>query len=366
MTNLEIKGKSMQFPIFMPDATYGVIRSLDATDLMNSKVEGLVTNTYHLLTQPGATLLKDAGGLKGFMNWDGFLISDSGGFQLLSLVHNDSEFGNVSDNGVVFYKKQGGKKNKYVFTPEKSILTQFRIGSDIMIAFDDCPRENCTVAENEASVERTIEWAKRCKIQFDKEIEQRKLDDTNRPLLFGVIQGGNDKQMREKCAAGLMDLGFDGFGFGGWPLDSEGSLNTEILQHTADLMPDNLPKYALGIGNPQAIVECYKMGYNIFDCVLPTRDGRHARLYILNENLTAENILDSTKVHTFMHIKEERYVRDFTAIDDKCDCRTCQTTTRAYLNHLFNIGDQLAGRLATIHNIRTYTRLIELLRGING
>jgi queuine tRNA-ribosyltransferase len=367
MKNLTINNKTIDLPIFMPDATKGVIRGLDSEDLKSSNIEGLIVNTFHLSNNPGSTVLKSVGGLHKYMNWDGYLISDSGGFQLLSMIHKNSGLGNISDKGITFSGTIAGRKNKYNFTPEKSIKTQFRIGSEIMICLDDCPSLNCTKEENEASVQRTIQWAKKSKEEYERQIESRKLTGENRPLLFGVIQGGNDKDLRKKCADELKKIGFDGYGFGGWPLTNEGELNRDILQYSADLMEDDKPKYALGIGSPEYLVESYKMGYNIFDCVLPTRDGRHAKIYILNPNINKNNILDQPSlVSADMHIREERYVRDTQPLDPNCDCHTCRNYSRAYINHLFKINDDLAKRLATIHNLRTYTRLINILREVEN
>jgi queuine tRNA-ribosyltransferase len=357
LDSIKIKKEILTLPTFFPDATRGVIRTLDSEDLQKAGVEGLIVNTYHLMSKPGATVIKEAGGIKKLMNWPGWIISDSGGFQVLSLIYQDPTFGKINRDGVIFYKDSKGGKEKYNFTPEKSIQTQFALGADIMICLDDCPRINATPNEEEESIQRTIEWAKRCKIEFETQLKNKKVTDDNRPLLFGVIQGGSNKSLRQKCAQELQQIGFDGYGFGGWPLDEGGNYNHEILTFTANLIPKDKPKYALGIGNPQALAECFNQGWNIFDCVLPTRDARHARLYVLNPSPREDE-----QNYTYIHIKQEKYVRDATPIDAACDCHTCQNYTRAYLNHLFNIEDMTAARLGTIHNLRTYTRLIEGLR----
>jgi queuine tRNA-ribosyltransferase len=250
-------------------------------------------------------------------------------------------------------------------TPEKAIQTQFALNSDIMICLDDCPSTNATPDEEEASVTRTIEWAKRCKQEFEAQCKNKKLTEETRPWLFGVIQGGNNKDLRKKCADALKEIGFDGYGFGGWPLNDDSTYNHDILEFTANQMEEGKPKYALGVGNPKAVVECFKMGYNIFDCVLPTRDARHGRIYILNEQgvKDARATRDVTEeIYSFLHIKQEKYTRDEAKLDEHCDCHVCQNYTRAYLKHLFDIEDISAARLATIHNLRTYTRLIEILR----
>ncbi|MBD3329564.1 tRNA guanosine(34) transglycosylase Tgt [Candidatus Dojkabacteria bacterium] len=346
----------------MPDATKGVIRSLDTRDLEKLQIEGLVTNTYHLSHSPGSSVLKETQGLKKFMDWDGLLISDSGGFPLLSLIYSGKTDGEISDKGIKFSRKKGRKTKKVLFTPEKSIQMQFNIDSDIMICLDDCPNFDCTENENEQSVRRTINWAERCKTEFEKQCKLRNIPGDQRPLLFGVIQGGNETKLRRLCYEKLEEIGLDGYGFGGWPLLDSGEQNEKVLKFVAELIPENKPKYALGVGNPDGIINCRQMGYDIFDCVLPTRDGRHARLYNLNPIVTHGNIFSVESAFGHMQIIRDKYRRDFGPIDPGCDCHTCQNYSRAYLNHLFNIKDSLAGRLATIHNLKTYMRLIEILR----
>lgn len=350
MKRLQIKDKSYELPIFMPDATKGVIRGVLPKELSAVKVEGLVTNTYHLMSQPGATVISGAGKLHKFLNWNGYIVTDSGGFQLLSMIYKNNIFGKISDRGVTF--KNPKTKKTYDFTPEKSIQTQYKIGADILICLDDCPRENCTKEENKLSVDRTIRWAKKCKQEFVSLTKSTK----QKPLLFAVIQGGADKEQRKRCAESLLDIGFDGFGFGGWPLLESKKLNIDILEYTAELIPDQFYKYALGVGDPTNIYSCVQMGWEIFDCVLPTRDGRHARLYNL------KNDLSKPPLHYHINILEERYTRDYRPVDETCDCELCKNFSRAYLHHLFMIEDNLAGTLASIHNLRTYTRLIETLR----
>lgn len=362
LKNYTIKNKKMIFPIYFPDATRAVVRSLSSRDLKEAKVEGLVTNAYHLMTQPGASVIENLGGIKKFMNWDEWIVTDSGGFQVLSLIQRNSSIGKISDKGILFYRKPSGEKKKYYFTPEKSIQVQFKLGADVLICLDDFTPPKATGVEIELSVKRTVEWAKRCKDEFQKLVEQNEMTDANRPILLGVIQGGDDKKWREECAKKLTEIGFDGYGLGGWPLDKDGELDVEIVKFTADLMPDPLPKFALGVGNPQNIVECFKMGHSIFDCVLPTRDARHHRLYVFAHDLDQADVLSAERIHEYLYILRERYVRDRRPISEFCDCYTCQNHSRAYLHHLFRIEDSLAWRLATIHNLRTYTKLIEKLR----
>lgn len=402
-----VRGKTMEFPIFFPDATRGVIRSLDSDDITNSQTPGVIVNTYHLMSEPGTTVVEAAGGIKKFMGFDGFVISDSGGFQVLSLIYKDPSFGKINDRGVTFLKGSKGKKENYPFTPEKSIQVQFALDSDIMICLDDCPPQKASREKVEVSVNRTIEWAKRCKEEFERQVAIRNKesnkkviarqvgaakqssglvgkranadigrspddrrpdshplrdDNSNRPLLFAVIQGNDHKDLREKCAKALIEISFDGYGFGGWPMDQENNFNAEILKYTVSLMPDRLPKYALGVGMPEDIVKCVQMGYTIFDTVLPTRDARHQRLYVFTKNPNNIGFAEKSDVFGYVQIKQGKYENDPKPISKHCDCFACQNYSRAYLHHLFHIEDSSAHRLATIHNLRMYSKLTELLR----
>ncbi len=362
LKSVHIRGKEMPFPTFFPDATRGVIRGCDSQDLENAKVEGLITNTYHLMSQPGQKFLKEFGGLKKFMDWKGWLITDSGGFQVLSMIYANKSFGTISDKGVTFTVGSTGKKERYNFTPEKSIEMQLRIGSDILISLDDVPRMGASYDEIKDNIHRTLLWAKRGKEEFYRLLKLHKIAEENRPLLFGVVQGGPHKDLRAWCAQELEKIGFDGYGFGGWPIDEDGNFDYETLAFTASVMPDDKPKYALGVGNPQAVVEGVKMGYTIFDCVLPTRDGRHRRLYAFTKDPNEMDILKEKQVSQFVHIMEEKYTRDNSPMSPYCDCHTCRYYSKAYVQHLFKIEDRLAERLASIHNLRMYTMVIEKLR----
>ena len=359
ISEIKVKNRKLELPVFFPDATRGVIRTLDSKDLELIGIPGIVVNTYHLMTNPGGSVLAKGGGLKNFMSWKGTILSDSGGFQLLSLIYENKSFGHINSNGVSF--KKDSKVIK--FTPEKSIEMQFKIDSDIMICLDDCAPNDTSRTILEASVEHTIEWAKRCKKEYKKQLKIRNIDEKDRPLLFGVIQGGNDPKLRELCAKELIKIGFDGYGFGGWPLDETNKkMNYEILKVTADLMPDNLPKYGLGIGNPKAIIECVKLGYNIFDCVLPTRDARHKRLYTFTNDLTPENFWNHPQPFHYLYIAEPIFRRDKLPIEKDCQCHTCQNFSRSYIHHLFNLEDPAAYRLATIHNLYFYQKLLTLIK----
>lgn len=225
------------------------------------------------------------------------------------------------------------------------------------MCIDYCTHPDDSFETNSLSVKVTVEWARRCRDEYDKQIKSRRIPLEKRPLLFAIIQGGSFPELRKKCADELISIGFDGFGFGGYPVDSSGILVEDILRYTADLMPDNKPKYAMGLGKPDGVIKCIEMGYNLFDCVIPTREARHNRLYRF-ENFEDKNSL----AYSVYYILDEDHIRDTRPISEGCDCLTCTNYSRAYLYHLFKIGDSLAYRLATIHNLRFYSRLMEKLR----
>ena len=348
----------LHLPVYFPDATRGVVRTVDSRDLEASGVRGLVVNVFHLSNKPGAGLIKRAGGIHKFMGWRRPIAADSGGFQLMSMIRENPRYGTISERGIHF-RDIDGKRGKVLFTPERSIRLQFDLGADLMICLDDCPSPNATLAEVETAVERTILWARRCKEEFDRLVKARRKGAEARPLLFGVIQGGYDKKMRARCASELLPLGFDGFGFGGWPLTPEGELAGEILAYTAGLVPDHLPRFALGVGKPEHIVFCTRAGWRIFDCVLPTRDARHGRLYAFNADSLDEVDLMASRFYHFVYVRDDKHKRQKGPVSAACDCACCQETSLAYLHHLFDVGDPLGLRLATLHNLRFYTQLME-------
>lgn len=334
---------NVPLPAFFPDATKAVIKSIDSTDLKNTQTPGLVTNTFHLLHQDTVSVINQMGGIHKFMNWDKPVITDSGGFQVMSLVRQNPKMGTIRDTEVIFHPN-GSKKQKVVLTPEKAIQTQFRIGSDIIMCLDDCTHPNESAEEQTKSVERTINWARKCRKEFDKLIEEKE----EKPLLFAIVQGGADKELRKRCAGELLDIGFDGYSFGGWPI-SDGVLNSEILEYTSQLLPNDKVKYAMGVGKPENIVDCVNLGWQLFDCVIPTRDARHKRLYVFD---------DSEKMYHYLYLQDTSCKFSNEPIDPNCDCYTCQNYSRAYLQHLFKINEVTAWRLATIHNLRFYSQLM--------
>jgi queuine tRNA-ribosyltransferase len=357
-TSIETAHGLLQLPVYFPDATRGVVRTVDSQDLEGCGVQGLVVNAFHLSTRPGAGLIKSAGGIHRFMGWRRPIASDSGGFQLMSMIRENPRYGTVTRRGVHFTDLDGNRK-KTLFTPERSIRLQFDLGADLVICLDDCPSPDASPQEVETTVERTIHWAERCRAEFDRQIAARNLSASPRPLLFGVVQGGYDREMRIRCAEALLPLGFDGFGFGGWPLTPDGELAHEILAYTAELTPEALPRFALGVGKPEHIVRCYLAGWRIFDCVLPTRDARHGRLYAFQAAHLDEVDLRAPGFYRFLYIRDEVHRRQKGPISAACDCPCCRRYSLAYLHHLFGVGDPLGLRLATLHNLRFYTQLME-------
>ncbi|MCC6711118.1 MAG: queuine tRNA-ribosyltransferase family protein [Candidatus Pacebacteria bacterium] len=362
-THIKILGQDYALPIYLPDATLGVVRGLDSKAVANTGIRGVVINTYHLMTSPGTAVLDQVGGIKKFMNWQGLTASDSGGFQLFSLIHKNPKIGKITDEGVVLYTGEK-QQRKTLFTPEDSIRIQFSIQSDIMICLDDFSPIDASAKRLRESIERTINWAERCKLEFTKQCQQRGYTEQNRPLLLGVVQGHNNYKLRKECAQRLEAIGFDGYGLGGWPFKEDGSFDYEMCQVTADVTPDEKLKFALGIGSPANIVQLRKMGYDIFDCVLPTRDARHQRLYTFTKKIADIDFNQDENWYEYLYINRGIFKTDDQPLDSNCRCHTCQNYSRAYLHHLFKVKDNLAFQLATTHNLHFYAQLIDHLKEV--
>ena len=350
------KGGKLPLPVFFPDATRAVVRSIDTADLISTKTTGILVNTFHLWRELDESLLKKFGGIGNFMNWHGAIISDSGGFQVMSVIKSGIMKGKITDEGVVF---NPSKNKKEILTPEKSIKFQMSLRTDMVVALDDFTDPSVEYKEAKESVERTIEWAGRSKKEFERNCELLKLTKNERPYILGVVQGGKFQDLRKYCAEELVKIGFDGFGYGGWPLDENGDFDLESAKTIADNTPDDYFLYGLGVGKPDEIVACAKLGFNIFDCVLPTRDARHQRLYVYNFDSIDQINLDEPNFYSFYTPKKEKYLSDDSPVSSACDCLLCRDYSKAYLAHLFKMGDFTAGRLATIHNLRFYSILME-------
>ena len=355
---LRLPHGELPLPAFLPDATQGVVRAVDAVDLEACGIPAVVMNTFHLMQRPGSSTIKSLGGLHALSGWQRPIITDSGGFQAYSLIHQNPKFGRMSDDGIVF--RPEGSAREFNLTPEKCVQLQLAYDSDVVICLDDCTHADAPLADQELAVERTIAWARRCKREFRRLLDERRLSNDERPLLFGVIQGGRVPELRKRCAEALLEIGFDGFGYGGWPLDAQNNLLLDTITYTRELVPPALPMHALGIGHPANIVACAQIGYGIFDSSMPTRDARHARLYTFTDEATAPD-WRGRRWLAFLYVGDEKHVKSRQPISSSCDCLTCRRYSLGYLHHLFKIGDTLFYRLATIHNLRFMTQLMEKL-----
>lgn len=352
----------IKLPVFFPDATRGVIKTIDTSDLESTKTKGILVNTYHLYRELGDDVVKKFKGIGEFMSFKGGIISDSGGFQVMSIVKTNPNSGSVVDKGVIFRES---KKRKIVFTPGKSINFQMNLNTDMLVALDDFTDPNSSFSQAKESVERTIKWAKRSKEEFLKVLKERKISEEKRPYILGVVQGGKYQDLRKYCIEELIKIGFDGLGYGGWPMDQKGNFDYKSAETIAKYSPKNYFLYGLGIGKPEEIVDCVKLGFNIFDCVLPTRDARHKRLYVYNADSIDKIDVESLGFYSFYTPDKEKYYKDDTPVSKACDCLLCRKYSKAYLSHLFRINDFTALRLSTVHNLRFYSILMEKLQKIN-
>jgi queuine tRNA-ribosyltransferase len=352
MNTLPTAHGALPLPVFLPDATRGVVRAVDSADLESVGIEGLVMSAFHLMQHPGSTTVKALGGLHAMAGWNKPIVTDSRGFQAWSLIRENAANGTLTDKAIIF-RPQGGK-DKIVLTPEKSVHLQLSYGADVVICLDDCTHADDPDDVQQDSVRRTIAWAKRCRAEFDAQTARR---DGPRPLLFGVIQGGGSFTLRRRCAEALLEIGFDGFGFGGYPLDGDGALLTDILAHTRALVPAQFPMHALGIGHPRSIVACTRMGYEIFDCALPTRDARRGRLLVWNDDPARAN-LHGDDWFSYVYIGDDKHMKSAQPLCEFVDS-PAQRYSRGYLHHLFRLEDSAYYRLATLHNLRFMVQVMQ-------
>ncbi len=341
----------LETPFYMPDATRGFIKLTNNNEVKQTGTRAMVVNTFHLYLQPGIKIISEAGGIHKFMNWSGPLLSDSGGFQVFSLIHKNSKMGKITDEKVTFKSPLDGSYHE--ITPEKSIQIQFSLGVDMMVCFDDCPPNEFSRKDLEVAVTRTIAWAKRCKTEYLKQIKKRKLVGFKKPLLFAVIQGGAELDLRERCARELVKIGFDGYGFGARPIDAEGNFLEIVLQKTAEYIPKEALRFALGIGTPEDIVRCSKMGWDMFDCVIPTREGRHGKLFVNNYKTIYSNF----------NINNAKFANDFTIINKNSKISELKNHSKSYLHHLFRLNELLGQKMASLNNLEFYQSLLKKIRG---
>ncbi len=356
MTILPTAHGPLALPAFLPDATKGVVRTVDATDLAAVGVEAVCVNTWHLARAPGTRAVERLGGIHRFMGFDGPVLSDSGGFQILSLLASGAYEGSASNKGIRWRSK--GEETA-LLTPEKCIRWQSKLGADLLVCLDHCTRPEEPAADQRTSVEHTVRWAAECKTTRD-----RVADETGRawPLL-AVIQGGDDPALRRECATRLLEIGFDGYAFGGWPVREDGVL-VESVALVAELAPKDQPLWGLGIGKPENLVAAARRGYTLFDCVLPTRDARHGRLYVrLGGVQTKCASVNDPPWYEHLYLGDEKHAVADEPLEPGCPCPTCARWSRGYLHHLWQVKDPLGLRLATLHNLSFYARLMKELRG---
>ncbi|HOG18316.1 MAG: Queuine tRNA-ribosyltransferase [Syntrophaceae bacterium PtaU1.Bin231] len=318
-------------PAFMPVGTQGALKALLPSQAEALGVEMILANTYHLYLRPGSGTIGTAGGLHRFMGWSRPILTDSGGFQ----VHSLAKLRRITPEGVLFQSHIDG--SRHLLTPETALAVQETIGSDIMMCLDECTPYPCSREDTEASLKLTTDWAARSR-------RHRRADDR---ALFGIVQGGVYPELRRRAAEELVSIGFDGYAVGGVSVGEPRELMYEITGRTAPLLPEDRPRYLMGVGTPEDIVRCIGYGIDMFDCVLPTRCARHGLLFTNGEKVV---------------IKHARYRDDQEPLDRDCDCHTCRNFSRAYLRHLFVAGEILALVLNTIHNVRHYIRLMERIR----
>ena len=327
---LEFQRGNIQTPAFMPVGTNGTVKGLTTNDLNETKSEIILGNTFHLMLRPGDKLIKDLGGLHKFINWDKPILTDSGGFQVWSL----GELVKITEEGVKFSSPYDGKK--IFMTPEDSIQIQQNLGSDIVMAFDECTDYPASHEDAKKSMELSMRWAKRCK-------EAHKSNSA----LFGIVQGGMYKDLREESLNRLIDIDFDGIALGGLSVGESKQEKTEILDFMSDKLPKAKPRYLMGVGTPEDIVEAVRYGIDMFDCVLPTRNARNGQLF------TSEGVIN---------IRNAEYKNSDEPIDKNCNSKVSQNYSRAYLNHLQRTNEMLGSMLATYHNISYYQSLMKDIR----
>lgn len=322
----------IQTPVFMPVGTRATVKAMTPEEVKGLGAEIILSNTYHLYLKPGHELVKEAGGLHKFMNWDGPILTDSGGFQVFSL----GDLRKIKEEGVEFRSHIDG--SKHFLSPEKAIEIQNALGSDIMMAFDECAPYPATYEYVKNSMERTTRWAQRCK-DYHK--------DWDRQGLFGIVQGGMFKDLREISAKALVEMDFPGYAIGGLSVGEPRDLMCDILDFTTPLLPRNKPRYLMGVGTPDYLFEAVIRGIDMADCVLPTRIARNGTVMTSKGKLV---------------IRNGKYSKDFSPLDDECDCYACKNYSRAYIRHLFNVDEILGARLATTHNLRFLIKLMENIR----
>ena len=328
---IKFNGKTYETPMFMPVGTLATVKTLSPEEIKETGSGIILANTYHLWLRPGDEVVKKAGGLHKFMNYDGPILTDSGGFQVFSLAKKKD----ITEEGVKFRNLLNG--DKLLSTPEKSIEIQENLGADIIMSFDECVGWPCKEEYMKSSVDRTLRWAKRGKNAHKK----------NDQALFGIVQGGEYPHIREYCAKKLVEMDFDGYSVGGTSVGEDKPTMYKMVEYSTKHLPEDKLRYLMGVGDPIDIVENVIRGIDIFDCVSPTRLARHGHAYTRYGKI---------------NLKNAKYKEDFTAIDSTCDCYACKNYTKAYIQHLIKCKETFGARLLSIHNIYYLNNLTKELR----
>jgi queuine tRNA-ribosyltransferase len=335
-------------PCFMPVGTQGTVKTLSPQELLDAKAQIVLSNSYHLFLRPGREIIRKAGSLHNFISWQKPILTDSGGYQIFSLAL----LRKIGDRGVEFQSHIDGLK--HFLTPEDIIGIQKDFGSDIMMPLDECVHYPCAKDHAEIAMARTVDWAKRSKqaLGYGLQATNSKLSTgyeacSRRQLLFGIIQGATYEDLRKECAKQLTDMEFDGYAIGGVSVGEPRNLRYNIVNLVADLLPLDSPRYLMGVGLPEDIVEATGLGIDMFDCVVPTRYGRNGTAFTSQGKMT---------------IRNSPYIEDFNPLDKECSCYTCNNFSRAYLRHLFNTDEILGLRLVSLHNVYFYLELMHKIR----
>ena len=325
---------SFETPMFMPVGTQATVKTLSPEEVKDAGSGIILSNTYHLWLRPGEDIVNKAGGLHKFMNYDGPILTDSGGYQVFSLAKNKKK--DITEEGVTFKSHLDGKK--LLLTPEKSIEIQNKLDSDIAMSFDECPPASADYDYLKNSVERTLRWAERGK----------KVHNNPNQSLFGIVQGGPHEDLRKFSAEETVKMNFDGYSIGGVANDGESKEDMyKAIDYSIPYLPEDKVRYLMGVGEPVDLLEGVERGVDIFDCVLPTRIARHGQAFTRTGKINLNNA---------------KFAHDFTPIEEGCDCYTCKHYTRGYLRHLITVGESLGGSLISIHNIRFLIRMMEEIR----
>jgi len=322
---------TVETPAFMPVGTYGTVKGMKTEEVADTGAEILLGNTFHLMLRPGTDIIEQHGDLHDFINWDKPILTDSGGFQVFSL----GAMRKITEEGVKFSSPVNGEK--IMLTPERSMEVQRSLGSDVVMIFDECTPYPATHQESKDSMELSLRWAQRSKDAHG--------DNPN--ALFGIVQGGMYEDLREVSVAGLKAIEFDGYAIGGLSVGEPKEDMIRILDHTTPLIPDNKPRYLMGVGKPEDLVEGVRRGIDMFDCVMPTRNARNGHLFVTDG---------------VIKIRNARHKTDTGPLDPECDCYTCKNYSRAYLHHLDKCNEILGSQLNTMHNLRFYQRVMQGLR----